>query len=227
MLLLSPKDNLGFARGVNLALNDPAALDSDAFLLINNDAVATTGMVASLAAALTDTGGAMVAPTVVNEAGELQPVLWYQRFTGMQTTRRWPGSFPYPSGSCLLVSRAMLKDGRIFDEDFFMYGEDTLLGWRLVRAGKTPLLLDNAVVRHDGTGSSRRGEMFYEYHMARAHILLATKTWRYSFLEIPFMLISKASVLCIRASFRSLRFRSFVPLKAFFMAWRALNVRVP
>jgi hypothetical protein len=69
--------------------------------------------------------------------------------------------------------------------------------------------------------------MFYEYHMARAHILLATKTWRYSFLEIPFMLISKASVLCIRASFRSLRFRSFVPLKAFFMAWRALNVRVP
>lgn len=224
--LLNPKENLGFARGVNLALNDDAALHCDAALLINNDAIATPGMVASLTAALTNSGSAMVAPTVVDAAGKLQPMLWYQRYFGLLTTRWWPGSFPYLSGCCLLVSREMLKDGRLFDEDFFMYGEDTLLGWRLARAGTPAFLPYDTFVSHDGAGSSRRGQMFYEYHMARAHILLATKTWRYP-VEIPLLLASKSCVLCMRALWRSARFGNMVPLKAFFMAWRALDVRVP
>jgi GT2 family glycosyltransferase len=224
--LLNPGMNLGFARGINFALNDDAARECDAFLLINNDAVALPGMVEHLAVALTDTNSLMAAPKIVNAAGKTIPMFWYQRYFGLLTTRQLPGSFPYLSGCCLLVRREVLSGGKLLDEDFFMYGEDTLLGWRLAQAGKMPLLLEDAVARHDGTGSSQRGQMFYEYHMARAHILLATKTWRYS-LEIPFMLISKTGVLGMRALWRSLYFRSVVPLKAFFRAWRALNVRVP
>lgn len=224
--LLNFGSNLGFARGVNLALNDAVALHCDAFLIINNDAVALSGMVARLAAVLADTGTAMVAPTVVDAAGVPQPMLWYQRFFGLLTVRPLPGSFPYLSGCCLLVRREMLEEGRLFDEDFFMYGEDTLLGWRLVCAGKKPLRLDDAFVRHDDAGSSRRGQMFYEYHMTRAHVLLAMKTWRHP-LEIPMMLACKCVGLGLRALWRSLRFGNIVPLKAFFMAWWARDVRVP
>lgn len=224
--LLNPGSNLGFARGVNLALNDAAALHCDAFLLINNDAVALPGMLARLAAALADTGAAMVAPTVVDAAGKPQPMLWYQRFFGLLTAHPLPGSFPYLSGCCLLVRREMLEEGRLFDEDFFMYGEDTLLGWRLACAGKKPLRLDDAFVRHDGAGSSRRGQLFYEYHMARAHVLLAMKTWRHPF-EMPLLLAGKSIGLGLRALWRSLRFGNTIPLKAFFMAWLALDIRVP
>jgi N-acetylglucosaminyl-diphospho-decaprenol L-rhamnosyltransferase len=223
--LLNPGSNLGFARGVNLALGDADALQCDAMLLINNDALALSGMLARLAAALADTDRMMVAPTVVDAAGKPQPILWYQRFFGLLSTRPLPGSFPYLSGCCLLVHRDMLEKGRLFDEDFFMYGEDTLLGWRQVCSGKKTLRLSDAFVRHDGAGSSRRGQLFYEYHMARAHVLLAMKTRRHP-LEIPLMLAGKSVVLLLRALWRSLRFKNVVPLRAYFMAWRALDVPV-
>lgn len=223
--LLEPGSNLGFARGVNLALNDTSALSCDAFMLINNDAVAMPGMVARLVAALAYDDVPMVAPTVLDAAGRPRPMFWYQRFFGLLTTRQLPGSFPYLSGCCLLVQRAMLDEGRLFDEDFFMYGEDTLLGWRLARAGKKPLRLDDAFVRHDGAGSSRRGQLFYEYHMARAHVLLAMKTLRHP-LEMPALLAGKCIALSLRALWRSMRFGSVAPLKAFLLAWSKRDIRV-
>lgn len=224
--LLNPGNNFGFARGVNLALKDAEALSCDAFLLINNDAIASSGMVVRLAATLSDIDTPIVAPAVVDAAGKFRPMLWYQRFFGVLSKRQLPGSFPYLSGCCLLVRRDMLEDGRLFDEDFFMYGEDTLLGWRLARSGKYPLCLPDVLVRHDGAGSSRRGQLFYEYHMARAHVLLAMKTWRHP-LEIPFMLTSKSVGLGLRALWRTLRFRNMAPLKGFFLSWRMRDKRVP
>jgi GT2 family glycosyltransferase len=222
--LIEPGSNLGFARGVNLALNDETALRCDAFLLINNDAVAMPGMVGRLASRLADTANMMVAPTVVDAAGRPQPILWYQRFFGLLTTRSLPGSFPYLSGCCLLARRELLERGKLFDEDFFMYGEDTLLGWRLACAGMEFLRLNDALVRHDGAGSSRRGQLFYEYHMARAHVLLAMKTRRHQW-ELPLLLACKGIGLGLRASWRSLRFKSIVPLHAFFLAWRQADIR--
>lgn len=224
--LLKPGSNLGFARGVNLALNDAAARHCDAFLLINNDAVAMPGMVVHLAAALVDAGMAMVAPTVVDVAGKPQPMFWYQRFFGLLTAHSLPGSFPYLSGCCLLVRREMLEEGKLFDEDFFMYGEDTLLGWRLARAGKVLRRVNDAVVRHTSGGSSRQGQLFYEYHTARAHVLLALKTW-HSPLEIPLLLVSKSIGLALRALRRSARCGSGIPLLAFILAWFPMKIRVP
>lgn len=224
--LLAPDSNLGFARGVNFALRNTNGLCCDAFLLVNNDAIAMPGMVSQLASALADGDTSMVAPTVLDSSGKPLPVLWYQRFFGVLTTHKLPGSFSYLSGCCLLVRSETPMGAGLLDEDFFMYGEDTLLGWHLARAGKIPLRLTSAYVRHAGCGSSQRGRLFYEYHMARAHILLAMKTWRHP-AEIPFLLICKCAGLCARALWRSLRFGSFVPLRAFFMAWRAEDIRVP
>ena len=224
--LLNPGSNLGFAQGVNFGLNNVAALNFDAYLLINNDAIAMPDMVSRLAIALFDSNAEMVAPIVVDAKGKPLPILWYQRYFGLQTTFPLLGSFPYLSGCCLLVRREMLREGKLLDEDFFMYGEDTLLGWHLACKGMEPLRLNDAYVRHEGEGSSRRGKLFYEYHMARAHILLAKKTWCLS-LEIPLQLVCKSLTLLLRALWRSLRFRNVVPLKAFFMAWRSMDIRVP
>lgn len=224
--LLNPGSNLGFAQGINFGLNNVAALNFDAYLLINNDAIAMPDMVPRLAIVLIDSDAEMVAPTAVDAKGKPLPMLWYQRYIGLQTAFPLLGSFPYLSGCCLLVRREMLREGKLLDEDFFMYGEDTLLGWRLACKGMEPLRLSFACVRHEGEGSSRRGKLFYEYHMARAHILLAKKTWHYP-LEIPVMLACKSLILLLRALWRSLRFGNVVPLKAFFMAWRAMDIRVP
>jgi GT2 family glycosyltransferase len=226
--ILNTNQNLGFARGVNFALSIDEMNDQphDAYLLLNNDAVAMPGMVNRLATALAAPDMKMVAPVVVDTAGKPQPMLWYQRFLGLQTAYPLPGSFPYLSGCCLLVRRGMPGEGGLLDEEFFMYGEDTLLGWRCARAGRRTLRVGDAFVCHDSTGSSRRGQWFYEYHMARAHVLLAKKTLRHS-AELPMLLACKGLSLSLRALWRALRYKNVVPLKAFFMAWRALDVRVP
>lgn len=70
------------------------------------------------------------------------------------------------------------------------------------------------------------GPIFYEYHMTRAHVLLAMKTRCHS-LEIPLLLASNGVSLGLRALWRSLHFGNAVPLKAFFMAWSARDNHVP
>lgn len=225
--LLNPGSNLGFARGVNFALNEAEMLCCDAFLLINNDALASSGMVARLAAALAGDDRLIVAPAVVDAAGVQQPMLWYQRFFGLLTKRQLPGSFPYLNGCCLLVRREILADSnKLFDENFFMYGEDTLLGWYMECAGKVLHRVDDAVVRHSSGGSSRQGQFFYEYHTARAHVILALKAKR-SLYEIPLLLLFKSIGLVLRAILRSVRYSSGIPLLAFILAWFPMKVRVP
>lgn len=221
--LINPGSNLGFACGVNLALKEADALHCDAFLLINNDAIASPGMVGHLNAALADPEVVMVAPQLVDVEGQAQPAFWYQRYFGLLTTRSWPGSFPYLSGCCLLFRKELVVDGKLFDEDFFMYGEDTMLGWRLVRAGKVFCRANRARVQHVGGGSSQQGGLFYEYHTVRAHVLLALKT-NHNRIEIPLLLMLKSAGLAWRALSRSVRFGSVVPLLAFILAWFPMKI---
>lgn len=222
--LLRPSENLGFAKGVNHALANYSSSSCEFFLLINNDAIASQDMVAQLSKSLKNKD--LVAPTILNEDGVPQPLMWYQRFIGLQTAHKLPFSFSFLSGCCLLFRRELLQDHKLFDEDFFMYGEDTFLGWRLDQTKKSVLIDAQATVRHVGHGSSREFGLFYEYHIARAHVLLALKTWRTP-LEIPFLLFGKFIGLGMRGLIRSTRARSLIPLMAFFLAWSPLKIRVP
>lgn len=218
--------NLGFARGVNAGLQHVAARKCDTFLLLNNDATVAAGTIASLKAALAEPGVDLVAPVLIDNDGAQQPVFWYQRYLGIMSDRAMPSSFPYLSGCCLLFRRDLLEAGTLLDEEFFMYGEDVLLGWRLGRTGRTIRLVDNAIVRHAGVGSSRQCKLFYEYHTARAHVILAWKT-RLSSIEVPALLLGKGIGLAMRAVVRSMRYRSVTPMLAFCLAWLPLDLRAP
>ncbi len=219
--------NLGFARGVNLALStdEVGGHPHDAYLLINNDAQATSGLVQHLIAELEgDNAADMVAPLIGSGRDQKQKMMWYNRYLGVQTSRPLPFSFPYLSGCCLLFRRDILEHGRLFDESFFMYGEDAHLGWRLHLKDKKIHCVENTTVCHVGRGSSREGSLFYEYHMVRAHLLLSMKTWE-SPLEIPLMLICKLLFLVVRALVRSTRSRSLIPAIALFLG--LLHIPVP
>lgn len=222
--VMTPSGNLGFSRGVNAGLASAHAQHCDLVLLINNDAIATPGMVTKLAERLRHEQAGIAIPTVLTADGTPQPRFWYQRFLGLMTTRPVPGAFPFPSGCCLMFHRALLAEGPLFDEDFFMYGEDVLLGWRLARSGVVTHLIDGAVVHHAGRASAGKHGLFYEYHTARAHVLLAMKTWRAP-LEIPLLLATKGAGMLLRATWRTLRWRSITPLLASLLAWFPLTIR--
>lgn len=219
---VTPPENLGFSRGVNMALSTGMSQACDTFLLINNDAIAAPGMVERLAAIVSQAFVAI--PVVLTQDGAPQPGLWYQRFLGMMAASPFPGAFAFPSGCCLMFRKELLKSGKLLDEDFFMYGEDVLLGWRLMLEGKMPRLVEQAVVYHTGRASAGNNGLFYEYHTARAHVLLAHKTW-HNRIEIPLLLLTKSAGMLLRAVWRTMRGGSATPLLAFFLAWFPLNIR--
>ena len=222
--VLRPDTNLGFARGVNFAISHPASGHCDSILLVNNDAIMSPGALQPMVAALSAGEAEIVAPMIVDDLDKPQPHLWYQRFFGLLTEHRLPGSYFYLSGCCMLFRRNLIPSGKLFDEDFFMYGEDTLLGWRMLQEGKRTRQIKDASVRHSGQNANRTSNLFYEYHVTRAHILLAKKTARIP-AEKLILVCTKTAGLVLRALTRCIRYRSLTPAKALLLAWRPLAIR--
>jgi GT2 family glycosyltransferase len=63
-----------------------------------------------------------------------------------------------------LYRRSALEDVGGFDEDFFCYGEDTDLGFRLRLAGHRCLYVPEAVVYHVGSATTGKNSDFSIYH---------------------------------------------------------------
>lgn len=207
------QENVGFAKGVNQALrNSEEEPWFEYLLLINNDAELTPGIVAALFTALKDhpTFG-MVGPAT-RTCGSTVRALWYQRHTGLITSYWTPGSFRYISGACVLIDSRAINDD-LFDEAFFMYGEDVDLNWRLLKRGYVPTCVADAEIDHLGSGSSRKGELFYEFHVLRGHMLLARRLASWGW-ELPLMYLGRIVVLGMRAFFRSARYGKLAPLQA-------------
>ena len=214
--ITNPK-NLGYAAGVNNALrwlekNNPHHY----YLIINNDAEATPSMLTSLHQFMLEHERTAIAAPLIDTGHDIISFQWYQRLTGLMFMRHVIGTFPYLSGCCLLVDRRILDNG-LFDEDFFMYGEDVELCWRLRLSSWKIACVSDALVSHEGTGSSHHGGFFYEHHVARGHLLLAKKLAKHRW-EIPFLYSGKLLTLSARAILRSIRFRSLFPINAWITA---------
>jgi GT2 family glycosyltransferase len=223
--ILSAGKNLGFARGVNFVLSHDQASQCphEYHLLLNNDALAGPSLVPELLRALRENAqAALAAPRIVSNDPGREFGIWYHRYLGLLLSR--PGRFRlhYLVGCCLLFRYDLIRDGRLFDDAFFMYGEDAELGWRLKRQGRQLICVANVSVEHEFGPSVDRTSFFYEYQMARSHLLLSLKTWIHP-AEIPLLLIAKSISLACRAAIRSFRHGSFVPVAAYFRAcfdWR-------
>jgi N-acetylglucosaminyl-diphospho-decaprenol L-rhamnosyltransferase len=222
---LTAGKNLGFGRGVNFVLAHDRQSESphDYYLLLNNDAVARPGLVSGLLSALKkEPQAALAAPRVVSSDPSREYGIWYHRYLGLLLSRPGRFRFHYFTGCCLLLPRHLVGETGLFDEAFFMYGEDTELGWRLNRQGKKMICVTDVFVEHEYGPSVDRSSFFYEYHMVRGHLLLSLKTGIHP-VEIPILLAAKYTALSGRAIIRCLRYRAFIPLVAFLVAWFPLQ----
>ncbi|OZB61409.1 MAG: hypothetical protein B7X31_10755, partial [Thiomonas sp. 13-66-29] len=121
-----------------------------------------------------------------------------------------------PSGCCLLIRADQVRPD-LFDKDFFFYGEDVMLGFDLARRGVSVAECKEATVIHAGSASAKNGSMFYEYHMVRAHWLLARKLARNGF-ERNLFVAARCVTMPLRACVRSVRGRSLTPWRGLFAA---------
>ncbi|HEX7802017.1 MAG TPA: hypothetical protein VF471_04600 [Pseudoxanthomonas sp.] len=211
--LVESQSNLGFAAGMNRALAWLATREPPGpVMLINNDATVVPGLrVALLAATETALAPTLVAPQIA-QSGSVQGWKFYQPWFGLVLDTPIWGAVPYLSGCCLLVNR---KDNSkpLFDEAFFMYGEDVELSSRIIAQGGRLSLVPVAYVDHVGSAGSGAASEFYERHMVRAHWILASRLSSGAGEEF-LRKVLKFPALVLRALIRSLRYRSVEPLKA-------------
>ncbi len=219
--VLSAGENLGFGRGVNFVLSYDRESSSphDYYLLINNDALAGPYLVDGLLRVLKENPqAALAAPRIVSSVRGREFGIWYHRYLGLLFSRPRKGCFHYFTGCCLLFRKNLVDRTGLFNESFFMYGEDAELGWRLTRQGKKMVCAEDVHVEHEYGPSVDRTSFFYEYHMMRGHLLLSRLTYVHP-IEIPVLTVTKSVTLIFRALIRSLRNQTPIPVAAWFIAW--------
>lgn len=215
VVVLAPGYNLGFAAGVNAGARKALSLGASQVLLLNSDARLAEGALRALIAQVTAEGG-VAAPALLGSTGSSAGSVWYHTLSACMVHRRVPGSVPFLSGACLLMS-AEVVEAVPFDESFFFYGEDVEFSLRLVQNDLALRRVPEAAVIHAGAGSARAGSLFYEYHTVRGHWLLALRLPR----TVTGRLMACAMrfpVLGTRAAIRSLRSASMRPWVALWMA---------
>jgi O-antigen biosynthesis protein len=103
------------------------------------------------------------------------------------------------SGAFMFIRYEALSKSGPFDEDFFMYGEDIDLSYRLMQTGyKNYYLPEAQIIHYKGQSTSRRGysDIRYFYKAMRVYVRKRAVEGKYNSV-LPVIL----SAICLRESF--------------------------
>ena len=180
---LVEQENKGLGAGSNAGMR---LATGDYYLLLNADAWALGDAVERLAAFADEhSRAAVVGPKLLNPDGSLQrsvrgfPTLWrlateyfflrklaprtraLNAFYGARFAHDRVREADFLMGACLLVRREAADTVGLFDEDFFMFSEETDWCYRFRQAGWSVYFFPGAEVVHVG-GASHGGGLFAE-----------------------------------------------------------------
>jgi GT2 family glycosyltransferase len=194
---LIEQENKGLGGGSNAGMR---VASGDYFLLLNSDAWALDGAVERLVSfAEEHPAAAVIGPKLLHPDGTLQrsvrgfPTLWrlateylflrklaprsraLNAFYGDGFAYDRPLEAEFLMGACLLVRREAADTVGLFDEDFFMFTEETDWCYRFRQAGWKVLFTPDAEFVHVGGASTRQnwGPMFRE--QVRGHLRFLAK----------------------------------------------------
>lgn len=185
--VLHPSENIGFAAGNNLGVE---AVDTEFIALLNPDAFPEGNWLEQLLKAA-DANPQCAAfgsvqlleekPEILDGIGDAYHPSGIFRREGHGRRRDEYGDLQprdifSPCAAAALYRRDALEAVGGFDEDFFCYGEDVDLGFRLRLAGWKSMLVPDAVIRHVGSASSggQRSD-FASYHGHRNMVWVYVK----------------------------------------------------
>ena len=203
--LIENQENQGFAKANNIAIRQS---QGDYVLLLNPDTVVGEQTLRSALLFMDEhpkAGGAGVMMlntdgTRAPESRRALPTPWVSCLKMLGFTKRYymshlpwdaPGRIDVVSGAfCLLRKEALDKIG-LLDEDFFMYGEDIDLSYRLLKAGWENWYLPYAIVHHKGK-STQKSDYRYVHIFYQAMLIFFRK--HYNHLSIFYTLPVKMAI---------------------------------
>lgn len=192
------KENMGFARANNVAIRES---DSEYVLLLNPDTIVNERLLRDCIdlldgnPAIGATGVRMLcengwfAPE--SRRGVPTPFTAFCKMVGL--TRLFPQNRVFGryymkyldefattpieiiSGACMFIRRSVLDECGLLDEDFFMYGEDIDLSFRMLQTGKQNYYIPSRIMHYKGESTHKNSfryvYVFYEamYIFFRKH----------------------------------------------------------
>lgn len=183
--VLENSRNAGFGGALNQGLR---ASSAPYLATLNDDAAAHPGWLEALVGAMERRPDAGMCASQVRLFGEhrLDSAGMLVARDGSSKQRgqgRTPEDFPvceevlFPSGSAALYRREMLEQVGGFDEQFFLYCEDTDLGLRARWAGWTCLYVPEAVVEHHYSHSAGAASPVKAYYVERNRLFVLVKNF--------------------------------------------------
>jgi GT2 family glycosyltransferase len=168
--LLQTGANLGFGGGCNAGIKLALARGADYVWLINSDATVDSGALSALVRVAEKNPALGAVGSVLLEADQHDRIqLWgggtVNLWLGRSQHRISPGPLDFISGASVLLRRTALENVGLFDQaTFFMYWEDTDLGFRLRQAGWQLAVADDSRVWHKQSASlGKRSPALDEY----------------------------------------------------------------
>ena len=78
------------------------------------------------------------------------------------------------SGACMFIRKSVLDSAGLLDEDFFMYGEDIDLSYRLLKTGMKNLYIPSTILHYKGE-STKKGSRTYVNSFYQAMLIFFRK----------------------------------------------------
>ena len=186
--LIANSENLGFAGANNIALRQSAG---EYALLLNPDTVVgedTLRQAVAFMDAHPQAGGAGVIMhnedgTLAPESRRALPTPWVSCLKMLGFTRRYymshlpwdqPAQIEVISGAFCLLRKQALDQVGLLDEDFFMYGEDIDLSYRLLKGGWQNWYLPYPIVHYKGR-STQKSDYRYVHIFYQAMLIFFRK----------------------------------------------------
>jgi hypothetical protein len=175
--------NVGFGVANNIGVDYAVKHGADYILLLNNDTIIKENMIEELVKyADLET---IVVPSMYyfNEKNRL----WYaggkiSRIKGTAqhyTSPQKKGYITFATGCCILLHRSIVEKYGLFDENYFMYHEDTDLSIKLVLHGIKIFYNPHAILWHKVGMSSNKIKGLQEYYIDRNRLYLMRKYKEY------------------------------------------------
>ncbi len=184
-LVLEPGANIGFGAAINLAAR---ASSAPLVATLNDDTEPDpTWMEALVREMRSDAHAGMCASRIrFSESGKLDSAGMLMCLDGSSKQRghggppgAWtqPEDVLLPSACAALYRRQMLEEVGYFDDDFFLYCEDTDLGLRAQWAGWRCRYAPEATVRHHYSGTAGAFSILKARYVERNRLWVALKTF--------------------------------------------------
>jgi GT2 family glycosyltransferase len=183
--ILRNEGNLGFTRANNRGVQEA---QGEYLLFLNSDTrIAPDSLSRLVAFADAHPQAGAVGPLVLNGDGTFQlsfgrPIslfseFWQKAVAGRRARRAAPTKLKtrevgWVSGCCLLTRRDCFPAGRVFDEEIFLYFDDSELCARLAKMGKKIYFYPGASIVHYGGASVRSlpARTAVEYRRSQLHV---------------------------------------------------------